>query len=86
MYLVDGAAIAGGRELWGFPKKHGRPKLEVAHDPLTGTLEYAGARVAVGTIGYKHQHLLYDVEGCKACSAVSIVDRKFRRRSSRDPA
>jgi acetoacetate decarboxylase len=40
----------------------------------------------VGTIGYKHQHLLYDVEGRKACSAVSIVDRKFRRLSLRDPA
>jgi acetoacetate decarboxylase len=86
MYLDDEAAIAGGRENWGFPKKHRRPKLEVVHEPLTGTLEYAGARVAVGTIGYKHQHLLYDVEGRGACSAVSIVGRKFRRRSSREPA
>jgi len=25
MYLDDEAAIAGGREHWGFPKKHGRP-------------------------------------------------------------
>jgi acetoacetate decarboxylase len=86
MHLDDEAAIAGGREHWGFPKKHGRPKLEVAHEPLTGTPEYAGARVAVGSIGYKQQHLLYDVQGRKACSAASIVDRKFRRRSSRDLA
>ncbi len=43
MYLDNEPPIAGGREIWGFPKKHGRPKLEVVHDPQTGTLEYAGA-------------------------------------------
>lgn len=75
MYLDDEPPIAGGREIWGFPKKHGRPKLEVVHDTLTGTLDYAGIRVAVGTMGYKYQHLLYDVDGRKACSPVSIVDR-----------
>ena len=42
MYLDDEPPIAGGREIWGFPKKHGRPKLELVHDTLTGTLEYAG--------------------------------------------
>ena len=75
MFLDDEPPIAGGREIWGFPKKHGRPKLEVVHDTLTGTLDYAGVRVAVGTMGYKHQHLLYDVEGRKACSSESIVER-----------
>ena len=75
MYLDDEPPIAGGREIWGFPKKHGRPKLDVVHDTLTGTLEYAGVQVAVGTMSYKHQHLLYDVEGRKACSPVSIVDK-----------
>lgn len=75
MYLDDEPPIAGGREIWGFPKKHGAPKLEVVHDTLTGTLEYAGVRVAVGTMGYKHQHLLYDVGGHKACSSISIVGK-----------
>src|SRR5947209_3538983 len=75
MYLDDEPPIAGGREIWGFPKKHARPRLAVAQDTLTGTLEYAGVQVAVGTMGYKHQHLLYDVAGRKACSSASIVEK-----------
>jgi acetoacetate decarboxylase len=75
MYLDDEPPIAGGREIWGFPKKHARPLLVVAQDTLTGTLEYAGVQVAVGTMGYKHQHILYDVQGRKACSSVSIVEK-----------
>src|SRR5262245_62210450 len=34
MYLDDDAPIAGGRELWGFPKKLARPKIEVESDVL----------------------------------------------------
>lgn len=75
MYLDDEPPIAGGREIWGFPKKRGRPKLSVNHDTLTGVLEYAGIQVAVATMGYKHQHLLYDVQGRKACSPDSIVEK-----------
>ncbi len=78
MYLDDEPPIAGGREIWGFPKKNANPKLGVAHDTLTGTLEYAGVQVAVGTMGYKHQHLLYDVDGKKACSSDSIL-RKMEK-------
>jgi len=52
---------------------HGQPRLAVAHDTLTGVLDYAGVRVAVATMGYKHQHLLYDVGGRKACSSASIT-------------
>lgn len=78
MYLDDEPPIAGGREIWGFPKKHANPKLSVNQDTLTGTLEYAGIQVAVGTMGYKHQHLLYDVEGRKACSSASIVEKMSR--------
>src|SRR6202000_3577807 len=47
--------IVAGREIWGFPKKYAHPKLEVAKDTLTGTLEYAGQLVAMGTMGYKHE-------------------------------
>ena len=75
MYLDDEPPIAGGREIWGFPKKHAKPRLTVAQDTLTGTLDYAGVQVAVGTMGYKHQHLLYDVKGRKACSSQSIVEK-----------
>lgn len=75
MYLDDEPPIAGGREVWGFPKKHGQPRLSIEHDTLTGTLDYAGIRVAVGTMGYKHQHILYDVKGRKACSSASIIEK-----------
>ena len=75
MYLDDEPPIAGGREIWGFPKKNGNPKLGIVHDTLTGTLEYAGVQVAVGTMSYKHQHLLYDVAGRKACSSGSLIEK-----------
>lgn len=57
MYLDDDPPIAAGREIWGFPKKFAQPKLEVAKDTLTGTLDYAGQRVATGTMAYKHESL-----------------------------
>jgi acetoacetate decarboxylase len=55
MYLDDEPPIAGGRELWGFPKKLANPSLKVVADTLIGTLEYGPLRVAVGTMGYKHR-------------------------------
>ncbi|HWS05142.1 MAG TPA: acetoacetate decarboxylase [Burkholderiaceae bacterium] len=55
MYLDDDAPIAGGREIWGFPKKLGSPKLRVDKDTLLGTLAYGSTRIAVGTMGYKHR-------------------------------
>lgn len=54
MFLNDGPPIAAGREIWGFPKRWGEPRLFVEKDTLTGTLEYAGQRVALGTMSYKH--------------------------------
>lgn len=54
MYLDDDPPIAAGREIWGFPKKHAKPRLEVRTDTLTGTLHYAGELVAMGTMHYKH--------------------------------
>jgi acetoacetate decarboxylase len=38
MFLNDHPPIAGGRELWGFPKKLAQPKLAVETDTLVGTL------------------------------------------------
>jgi acetoacetate decarboxylase len=40
-----------------FPKKYAHPKLAVVKDTLTGTLEYSGQQVAVGTMGYKHESM-----------------------------
>jgi acetoacetate decarboxylase len=57
MYLDDEAPIAGGRELWGFPKKLASPKLRVDSDTLVGTLDYGSIRVATGTMGFKHEQL-----------------------------
>jgi len=55
MYLDDESPIAGGRELWGFPKKFASPKLEVEKDTLVGTLHYGSVLCATGTMGYKHK-------------------------------
>ena len=57
MYLNDEAPIAGGRELWGFPKKLAAPALTVEKDTLLGTLDYGPVRVATATMGYKHRTL-----------------------------
>lgn len=57
MYLNDDAPIAGGRELWGFPKKLASPSLGVERDTLLGTLDYGPVRVATATMGYKHRAL-----------------------------
>lgn len=55
MFLNDEPPIAGGRELWGFPKKLAQPTLRAEIDQLVGTLDYGPVRVATGTMGYKHK-------------------------------
>ena len=57
MFLDDDPPIAGGRELWGFPKKLAAPTLKVERDTLVGTLDFGSSRVATGTMGYKHKIL-----------------------------
>ncbi len=74
MYLDDEPPIAAGREIWGFPKKYANPTLEVVHDTFTGKLEYAGERVALGTMGYKHENLLYDKELLHHCSPDKVKE------------
>ena len=64
MFLDDEAPIAGGRELWGFPKKLASPSLTVEKDTLLGVLRYGSVQVAVATMGYKHRAL--DLETVKA--------------------
>jgi acetoacetate decarboxylase len=68
MYLNDDAPIAGGREIWGFPKKLAEPRLKAKKDTLIGTLDYGSIRVATGTMGYKHRSL--DIGAAKSALAV----------------
>ena len=55
MFLDDHPPIAGGRELWGFPKKLAKPTLHDEIDTLVGTLDYGPVRIATGSMGYKHK-------------------------------
>lgn len=64
MFLNDEPPIAGGREIWGFPKKLASPTLHTAVDALVGTLDYGPMRVATGSMGYKHRQA--DLEAVKA--------------------
>lgn len=66
MYLDCHPPIAGGREIWGFPKKDARPKLRVIQDTLVGRLEYSEQLVAMGTMVYKHEDLIPDASAKKA--------------------
>ncbi|MBF0460245.1 MAG: acetoacetate decarboxylase [Magnetococcales bacterium] len=55
MFLNDEPPIAGGRELWGFPKKLAKPSLCVDIDTLVGVLDYGPVRIATATMGYKYR-------------------------------
>jgi acetoacetate decarboxylase len=67
MFLNDHPPIAGGRELWGFPKKLAEPTLKTEIDTLVGTLDYGPQRIAIGTMGYKHKQA--DLAAVKASLA-----------------
>ena len=73
MYLDDEAPIAAGREIWGFPKKYAEPKLEVVKDTLTGTLNYCGQPVAIGTMCYKHENHANEMEKTAASESSATV-------------
>ncbi|HBF31377.1 acetoacetate decarboxylase [Rhizobium sp.] len=60
MYLNDDAPIAGGREIWGFPKKLAEPSLRNERNALVGTLDVGPLRVANGSMGFKHKALESD--------------------------
>ena len=65
MYLDDEPPITAGREICGFPKKWGVPRLKVMKDTLTGTLHYDEERVAMGTMTYKHKSLENELDTVK---------------------
>jgi len=60
MFLDDEAPIAGGREMWGFPKKLAAPVLQVEKDTISGVLRYNNIPIAVATMGYKHRPIPSD--------------------------
>ena len=57
MYLDDNSPIAGGREIWGFPKKLATPKISHESETLVGTLHYGSVLCVCATMGYKHREL-----------------------------
>ncbi|WP_346900439.1 acetoacetate decarboxylase [uncultured Roseibium sp.] len=57
MFLNDDSPIAGGREIWGFPKKLAEPKLTVEKDTLVGSLNVGSVQIASATMGYKHREM-----------------------------
>ena len=76
MYLDCHPPIAGGREIWGFPKKLGHPTLSVNGDTLTGELRYAGVTVAIATMAYKHENLVCSESGkVLACDTAAIEEK-----------
>ncbi len=77
MYLNCEPPIAGGREIWGFPKKHAHPKLCVQMDTLTGVLHYAGVQVALATMAYKHHNIIcqHTEEGALVCDPTDVIKK-----------
>ncbi len=75
MYLDDEPPTTGGREIWGFPKKFGQPRLTVQHDTLTGVLDYAGERVAMGTMRYKTEDLVANPLHAEMRSPEKIIEK-----------
>jgi len=57
MYLDDEGPIAGGREIWGFPKKLATPKVSHESETLVCTLHYGDVLCATATMGYKHREI-----------------------------
>ena len=57
MYLDDNSPIAGGREIWGFPKKLATPKIAHESETLVCTLHYGSVLCVSATMGYKHREL-----------------------------
>lgn len=75
MFLDNEPPMTGGREVWGFPKKYGEPKLEVLHDTLTGTLKYDSELVAMGTMNYKWENLTHIPEHSEMADVEAIAKK-----------
>jgi acetoacetate decarboxylase len=52
-FLDSESPTLAGREILGFPKRHGEPALKTVREVLTGTLSYGGVQVALATMPYR---------------------------------
>jgi acetoacetate decarboxylase len=52
-FLDSESPTLAGREILGFPRRHGEPELKTVREVLTGTLAYGGAQVALATMPYR---------------------------------
>ena len=52
-FLDSESPTLAGREILGFPKRHGEPELKIVREVLTGTLAYGGVQVALATMPYR---------------------------------
>ena len=77
MYVDNTPPLAGGREIWGYPMKHGKGVLKVHGDTLTGTLHYADQMVARGTMTYKHDAFRKDLSKEKELLARTQITLKL---------
>ena len=55
MFLDDDPPIAGGRELWGFPRSSPFPTLRVSAIRCSARSTTARFAIATGSMGYKHK-------------------------------
>lgn len=77
IHLRPPKSAPAAREIWGFPKKYAHPKLEIVKETLTGTLEYGGQLVAMGTMGYKHESMAGNGERTTATLTKTQVNLKL---------
>lgn len=52
-FLDSESPTLAGREILGFPKRHGEPELKTVREVFVGTLAYGGFQVAVATMPYR---------------------------------
>ena len=52
-FLDSESPTLAGREILGFPKRHGEPDLKTVREVLTGALSYGGVQVALATMPYR---------------------------------
>ena len=52
-FLDSESPTLAGREILGFPKRHGEPQLKTVREILMGTLCYGGVQVALATMPYR---------------------------------
>ena len=57
MYLDEFGATAAGREMGAYPKRPGRPSLDIEEGALIGRLDFGSERVATATMAYKWEDM-----------------------------